>query len=149
MAAPIPVKSQCLLLFAKTFSQLYEKQQLILGIIYATQWMMEPYWIDLLKPHLHKRSGLAILVSNSILNLYVYIMNVIVLHHPLDGVTSTEYKLLHFIQLTKFFYKEKKALAFNWDRCFHLVLCLWLIKLNFMNRALLPIGIPSISWCVS
>ncbi len=33
------------------------------------------------------------------------------LHHPLDGVTSPEYKLLHFI-------------AFNQDRCCHLALCL-------------------------
>ncbi len=49
------------------------------------------------------------------------------LHHPLDGVTNPEYKLLHFIQLTKFFGKEEKALAFNWDRCCHLALCLQLI----------------------
>jgi hypothetical protein len=33
------------------------------------------------------------------------------LHHPLDGVTNPEYKLFCFIQLTKFFCKEKKALA--------------------------------------
>ncbi len=51
---------------------------------------------------------------------------VIGLHHPLDGVTNPEYKLLHFIQLT-FFCKKKRALAFNWDRCCHLALCLWLI----------------------
>ncbi len=46
MAAPIPVKSQCLLLLAKKFSQLYEMQQLILGISYAIQWMMKPYCIN-------------------------------------------------------------------------------------------------------
>ncbi len=45
MAAPIPVKSQCLLLFTKKFSQLYEMQQLILGISYAIQWMLEPYYM--------------------------------------------------------------------------------------------------------
>ncbi len=28
------------------------------------------------------------------------------LHHPLDGVTNPKYKLLHFIQLTKFFCKK-------------------------------------------
>ncbi len=49
------------------------------------------------------------------------------LHHPLDAVNNPEYKLLRFIQLTKFFCKEKKALAFNWDRCCPLALCLWLI----------------------
>ncbi len=31
------------------------------------------------------------------------------LHHPLDGKTSPEYKLLYFTQLTKFFCKEKNA----------------------------------------
>ncbi len=42
MAAPIPVKSECLLLFAKTFS-CYEMQQLILEIGNAIQWVIEPY----------------------------------------------------------------------------------------------------------
>ncbi len=37
------------------------------------------------------------------------------LHHPLDGVTNSKYKLLPF--LTKFFCKAKKALTFNQDRC--------------------------------
>jgi hypothetical protein len=55
------------------------------------------------------------------------------LHHPLDGVTNSGYKLLHFIQLTKFFCKEKKALAFNWDRCCHLELCLWLILFHSIS----------------
>ncbi len=49
MAAPIPVKIQCLLLFAKKFSQFYEIQQLILGISYAIQWMMEPYLLLVLR----------------------------------------------------------------------------------------------------
>ncbi len=53
--------------------------------------------------------------------------HLIEVHHPLDGVTNREYKLLHFIQLTKFFCKGKKALAFNQDRCCHLTLCLRLI----------------------
>jgi hypothetical protein len=48
-------------------------------------------------------------------------------HHPLDGVTNPKYKLLHFIQLTKFFCKEKKAQEFDWDRCSPQALCLWLI----------------------
>jgi hypothetical protein len=29
------------------------------------------------------------------------------LHHPLDGVTSPEYKLLHFMQLTIFLQREE------------------------------------------
>ncbi len=49
------------------------------------------------------------------------------LHHPLGGVTNPEYKLLCFIQLSKNFCKEKKALTFNRDRCCHLALCLQLI----------------------
>jgi hypothetical protein len=46
--------------------------------------------------------------------------------HPLDGVTNRKYKLLHLLT-TIIFCKEKKALAFNRDRCCHLVLCLQLI----------------------
>jgi hypothetical protein len=51
------------------------------------------------------------------------------LYHPLDGVTNPRYTLLCFLT-TNFFYKEKKALAFNWDRCCHLALCLRLIHLH-------------------
>jgi len=54
------------------------------------------------------------------------------LYHPLDCVINPKYKLLHFLT-TIFFYKEKKALAFNWDRCCHLALCLQLILFNFWN----------------
>ncbi len=55
------------------------------------------------------------------------------LHHPLDGVTNPEYKLLPFIQLTKFFCKEKKALAFNWDRRCHLMLRLRFILFHCLH----------------
>ncbi len=54
---------------------------------------------------------------------------IIGLFHPLDGITNPKYKLLCF--LTTNFCKEKKALAFNWDRCCHLALCLWLILFHF------------------
>jgi hypothetical protein len=30
------------------------------------------------------------------------------LHHPLDGVTDSEYKLMHFIQLINFFAKRRR-----------------------------------------
>ncbi len=50
--------------------------------------------------------------------------------HPPDGSTSPKYKLLCFIT-TKKICKEKNALAFNWDRCCHLVLCLQLILTNW------------------
>jgi hypothetical protein len=49
--------------------------------------------------------------------------------HPPDGSTSPKYKLLCFI-LTKKICKEKIALAFNRDRCCHLVLCLRLIPFH-------------------
>jgi hypothetical protein len=49
--------------------------------------------------------------------------------HPPDGSTSPKYKLLCFIT-TKKFCKEKNALAFNRDRCCHLVLCLQLIPFH-------------------
>ncbi len=48
---------------------------------------------------------------------------------PPDGSTSPKYKLLCFIT-TKKLCKEKNALAFNWDRCCHLVLCLRLIPFH-------------------
>ncbi len=55
--------------------------------------------------------------------LRAYDKNKVGLDHPLDDVTNLEYKLLHFLTV-EFFYKEKKALAFNPDRCCYLVLCL-------------------------
>jgi hypothetical protein len=48
---------------------------------------------------------------------------------PPDGSTSPKYKLLCFVTI-KFFCKEKNALAFNRDRCCHLVLCLRLIPFH-------------------
>ncbi len=50
--------------------------------------------------------------------------------HPPDGSTSPKYRLLCFIT-TKIFCKEKNTLAFNRDRCCHLVLCLQLIPFYF------------------
>jgi hypothetical protein len=49
--------------------------------------------------------------------------------HPPDGSTSPKYKLLCFIT-TKKICNEKNALAFNRDKCCHLVLCLWLIPFH-------------------
>jgi hypothetical protein len=46
-----------------------------------------------------------------------------------DGSTSPKYKLLCFIT-TKKNCKEKNELAFNRDRCCHLVLCLLLIPFH-------------------
>jgi hypothetical protein len=63
------------------------------------------------------------------------------LHHPLDGVTNPKYKLLHFLT-TISFDKEKKALAFNQDRCCHLVLCLWLILFHCMGEKLCALPKP-------
>ncbi len=53
--------------------------------------------------------------------------------HPPDGSTSPKYKLLCFIK-TKKNCKEKNALAFNWDRCCHLVLCLRLIPFHWHTQ---------------
>ncbi len=52
------------------------------------------------------------------------------LYHPLDGVTNLKYKLLYFLTPNKK-NSKKKALAFNWDRCCHLVICLQLILLHY------------------
>ncbi len=56
------------------------------------------------------------------------------LHHPLDGVTNPKNKLLCFIQLT--FFKKESALAFKWDTCCHLTLCLRLILFHFIKTFL-------------
>jgi hypothetical protein len=52
-------------------------------------------------------------------------------HHPQNGITNPKYKLLHFLTTKMKFCKEKKALAFNWDRCCHLVLCSRLILFHY------------------
>jgi hypothetical protein len=46
---------------------------------------------------------------------------------PPDGSTSPKYKLLGFLTIMIFFYQEPNELAFNWDTCCHLVICLQLI----------------------
>ncbi len=50
--------------------------------------------------------------------------------HPPDGSTTPKYKLLCFIT-TKNFCKEKNTLAFNRDKCCHLVLCLRLTPFHW------------------
>jgi hypothetical protein len=50
--------------------------------------------------------------------------------HPPDGSTCPKYKLLCFITTKKILHK-KNALAFNRDRCCHLVLCLRLIPFHY------------------
>jgi hypothetical protein len=59
---------------------------------------------------------------------FFYVMR---LCHPPDGSTSPKYKLLCFTT-TNFFCKEKNALAFNRDRCCHLVLCLRFIPFHYI-----------------
>ncbi len=49
------------------------------------------------------------------------------LYHPLDGITNHMYMLFHFLTTKNNFCREEKALAFYWQRCCHLGLCLCLI----------------------
>jgi hypothetical protein len=53
--------------------------------------------------------------------------------HPPDGITSPKCKLLFFMT-TNFFCKEKNALAFNRDRCCHLVFYLQLIPFHCFRK---------------
>ncbi len=46
-----------------------------------------------------------------------WVIFVIGLYCPPDGITNPKYKLSHFLT-TKLFCKEKKAIAFNRNRCF-------------------------------
>jgi hypothetical protein len=65
---------------------------------------------------------------------------------PPDGSTNPKYKLLCFIT-TKKICKEKNALAFNRDRCCHLVLCLQSIP--FHCTCLGHLGQCNRDWIVS
>jgi hypothetical protein len=60
------------------------------------------------------------------------------LYHPLDGNTNLKYRLLCFLAPNKK-NSERKALAFNWDRCCHLALCLRLILFHYAHRFMLQI----------
>ncbi len=51
---------------------------------------------------------------------------------PPDGSTSPKYKLLHFLTIM-IFYQEPNELAFNWDTCCHLVICLQLIASHYTS----------------
>jgi hypothetical protein len=67
--------------------------------------------------------------SISLKLLWLKVLQTIRLCQQPDGDTSPKYKLLCFIT-TKKFCQEKNALAFNRDRCCHLVLCLQLIPFH-------------------
>jgi len=56
------------------------------------------------------------------------------LYHLLDGDTNLKYKLLCFLTPNKKISK-KKALAFNWVRCCHLALCLWLVVFHLEHNS--------------
>ncbi len=75
------------------------------------------------------------MVMLSVIMLNVVMPNVVTppmrLCHPPGGSTSPKYKLLCFITSKKKC-KEKNALAFNRDRCCHLVLCLQLIPFHYL-----------------
>ncbi len=55
------------------------------------------------------------------------------LYHPLDGVANLKYKLQYFLSSNKK-NSKRKALTFNWDRCCHLVICLWLIFFHYLLK---------------
>jgi hypothetical protein len=65
------------------------------------------------------------------LDIFVYFLRMRLCYPPV-GITSPKSKLLCFIT-TKFFCEEKNVLAFNRDRCCHLVLCLQLIPFHCLN----------------
>jgi hypothetical protein len=57
------------------------------------------------------------------------------LSHPPDGSTGPKYKLLCFIY-HNLFYQIQNALAFNWDTCCHLALCLWLLPFHCIKPSI-------------
>ncbi len=78
--------------------------------------------------------------------MLIFPSNAMRLCHPPDGITNPKYKLQCFIT-TKFFCKEKNALAFNWDRCCHLALCLQLIPFHCRSKVWCLLYLSSMHLC--
>jgi hypothetical protein len=52
------------------------------------------------------------------------------LHRSPDASTFPEFKLMCFVYIIFFQKEELNALAFNWDMCSHLALCLHVMPLH-------------------
>jgi hypothetical protein len=75
-------------------------------------------WLNMNRGYLNK--GKAGWVLKKLIGLY----------HPLDGITNLKYKLTCFLTIN-IKISKRNALAFNWDRCFNLALCLRLIVFHY------------------
>jgi hypothetical protein len=53
------------------------------------------------------------------------------LHHSPDASTFPGFKLMCFVYIMYFFKEELNALAFKWDTCSHLALCLCVMPLHY------------------
>jgi len=53
------------------------------------------------------------------------------LHHSPDASTFPGFKLMCFVYIIYFQKEELNALAFNWDTCSHLALCLHVMPLHY------------------
>ncbi len=106
-----------------------DKHQLIFKHYY--QLNQKVYYFD--KKFVLKISKIVVVTCAT---LFSYVTKPMRLCHPPDGSTSPKYKLLCFITTTKIC-KVKNALAFNWDRCCHLGLCLRLIPFHLLSSLLL------------
>ncbi len=63
--------------------------------------------------------------------------------HPPDGSTSLKYKLLCF-KPPDLFYQMQNELAFNWDMCRHLALCLQLLPFHSnLSYLMISLAYPS------
>jgi len=82
--------------------------------------------------------GFAGMLTNGILKIVGSVhkeIRIIGLYQPIDGITNLRYKLLCFLTPNKKISK-RKALAFNRDRCCHLVPCFRLIHFH-LNRSVI------------
>ncbi len=68
------------------------------------------------------------------------------LYHALDSVTNLKYKLYFLTPNKKF--SKRKALAFNRDRCFHLVICLRLILFHYSPVAIATFAFAHRKTCI-
>jgi len=108
----------------------YNTESVCVSMLFELLWSRPALYLYFNKPNLLFpclcEAGQPRRVLTKWLQIFYLTINLMGLCRLLDGFAYTKYKLLCFLR-AKFFWKEKKALAFNRDRCCNLALCLQLI----------------------
>ncbi len=91
---------------------------------------------------------LALLALDTLSNVTQIVKCLIRFPHPQDGSTYPRYKVMCFLYITCYFYKEQNALAFNWDTWCHLALRLQMILLHCVALTKFVKANPVLSVCI-